>query len=834
MATTEQVAARITRAGLEGDGVASRLFELLWKRDLLSDSSLALRIPDTIIFKYNAPSLWYFTSVDGTIKRKCKAKVNNEYIAKEFLKRASPSGIAASYITTLPDSGPCIGGGPGEGSVGTRTTVEYLDREGLQAFLFDRQRVRSDGILQRFVEPKNGHNNMVRALWSPKVCLLERRVNHLRLSDSRYDIYERAVTFEGADCHSEVTPVRGPALVTKVHEIADSIVQHVAAVTNDRMKISRLALNFKVDDKDRLWLLFASSVRLRDELTRRESAGQADVLTRQGLSNTPLEAHTVLQVPDHVRRARTTSHACPVALQRTCRCPTCDERVEAGCLFDLSYKLLVDYGERQLAARQRASGAAEAEGDVAAAAAWEAEAEAAAEVPEALRKLHPRLTAEEYARCRHDVAFLYKAAAVCESCFLRFSRPQLGVASAFPAGGGDAKGAACVVVEDEAGAISVEVPLLGMQKLDPERLRLRRHATLQKICSRRAEEDEWWEEQAREKAQQARVKQWRAKSCPKLPSWSPRSAGPTLQPPAPVLANRPRPPEETAPLWSAVQCLRQPDPALEPPQRVRRRVPPLRGEPYLREVQAFAARCAGRAAEVLGPAAYEAAANAVSLLHPSPRAVAKAAKAAAKAANEQVQGVQQDLGARVDASGKGRRSCADQGHLQRDGDEPGLDLEAGEDSDGPDDVLEESEGDPIVAELWGKWPPSCGSRGGARSGTPTTRPPSQGEPALSGPSSYPCSRPSTRTSSRGKSPATASGVQQQQQQQQHAAARQRLRAGRPHSSPQVGRSAGMALDAAPQQRPNSSPGVNPGFRRAVSLRAAQGSSPHGADAGGTD
>ncbi|CAE8642741.1 unnamed protein product, partial [Polarella glacialis] len=83
------------------------------------------------------------------------------------------------------------------------------------------------------------------------VCMLERRVNRLRMADTRYDMYERAVTFEGPDFHSEVVPVRGAAPVAKVHEIAESIVQHVAAVTNDRMKISRLALNFKVDHKDR-------------------------------------------------------------------------------------------------------------------------------------------------------------------------------------------------------------------------------------------------------------------------------------------------------------------------------------------------------------------------------------------------------------------------------------------------------------------------------------------------------------------------------------------------------------------------------------------------------
>jgi hypothetical protein len=38
---------------------------------------------------------------------------------------------------------------------------------------------------------------VIRALWSPKVCLLERRQNIRKLMDTRFSIYERAVTYEG-------------------------------------------------------------------------------------------------------------------------------------------------------------------------------------------------------------------------------------------------------------------------------------------------------------------------------------------------------------------------------------------------------------------------------------------------------------------------------------------------------------------------------------------------------------------------------------------------------------------------------------------------------------
>lgn len=309
--------------------------------------------------------------------------------------------------------------------------------------------------------------------------------------------------------------------------------------------------------------------------------------------------------------------------------------------------------------------------------------------------------------------------------------------------------------------------------------------------------------------EEAKQKQWRAKSCPRLPSWNRASSGATVPPPAPVLASQPRPPQGAAPFWSAVQALRQPDLTAEPPPRRSRRMPPLRGEPYLKEVQAFAARCAGRAAEVLGPAAYEAAANAASILQAS----AATGAARSRAAEQE----RRDLDAvpqrpeQTAAEEPAHDSAPPTRHAS-----PGLQLATTEDSDGPDDVLEESEGDPIVAELWDKWPPTCDSRGGARSGTPTTRPPSQGEPALSGLSSRPGSRPSTRTSSRGKSPAAASA--------QQLAALQHLRAARPRSSPQVGHEANGARPAH-SQRPLSSPDVNRGFRRALSLRGPGGGGP---------
>lgn len=571
----EESALDFIRGCLEGDGVASQLFELLWKKDLCNELSGALRIPDTVLYKCNIPSVWYFTSVDGTIKRKTKAKVNREHIYEEFTKKKCPSGIVASYIVDLPVSQSLeVEGQDSDSQEDVRTTIEYLDHDGLRDFLFNRQREVRDGILQRFIAPKGDSSNMLRAMWSPKVTLLERRVNRLKLSDTRYDMYERAVTFEGPDFHSDIQPVRGSQLISTVHEIADSMVEHVGVVTNDRIHISRLALNFKIDDRDRLWLLFASSVRLRDELERSNEKDRSE-MTRQGLANMPLELHTMLQVPDNVRRARTVGR--PVTLQKSNQCPTCSHQVEEACLFEVPYKVVIQHHERCLETSK---------GDP--------------QVPEVLRQLHPRLGIEEFQRLRHDVAFLYKTASVCEECYLDFSSPQLGPAlpaekywrnlNSVKACARDCGGENF----EDAHADVDNKHIVGTQDLDPEKVRSRRNTTLRKIVQQR--EESIWEDHA-----QKRKVQKRSASCPKLftlleahpPALASRPPAPPREPQPPGVQQQ----QQLASMHRLANC--RPREAEEQPRRPQK-VPPLKGDPYLRELQTFASLAEGRMVEVLG------------------------------------------------------------------------------------------------------------------------------------------------------------------------------------------------------------------------------------------
>jgi len=69
----------------------------------------------------------------------------------------------------------------------------------LDKFLDEKNNIIEDGILQKFEDPKGEHNFMIRVVWSPKICTFEKKINKHVFNDMRFNIYEKAVTFDGEE-----------------------------------------------------------------------------------------------------------------------------------------------------------------------------------------------------------------------------------------------------------------------------------------------------------------------------------------------------------------------------------------------------------------------------------------------------------------------------------------------------------------------------------------------------------------------------------------------------------------------------------------------------------
>lgn len=223
---------------------------------------------------------WYFM-LQGMIRMKSKEKLTFEHIKEAFLRKIPPCGIVACFITsrTKEDGTP-------------ENVFRYMDKEKFSKRLTLAKSINSivdfidtrnqlyTGILQKFVQPKGEYNckwqffiwiwksnwfadwkAVIRAIWSPKLIMYEKKESIKKINDLRYDFYERVFTFEAEDFHSKtgspvhwldkltticlLVPLRGYVLPNKLQRICHNIAQV------ERTFFRHLTTNF-----DSMWWTF--------------------------------------------------------------------------------------------------------------------------------------------------------------------------------------------------------------------------------------------------------------------------------------------------------------------------------------------------------------------------------------------------------------------------------------------------------------------------------------------------------------------------------------------------------------------------------------------------
>jgi hypothetical protein len=424
---------------LNDDGICEDFFNLLWIRDELNFGP-AINIPDTVIFKYGQPTHWYFTATDGRIKRKNRQNLINARIEEAFSKYILGYDVVATFISLATERNP-------ETGKSQPSTVQFLDKAALNEFLYSSKKDCS-GILQRFVDPKGNKNELIRGIWSPKICLLERTENIHFLHDLRFGLYERCVTCEGPDYYSVSTPLRGPVLAGQIQKICESVVSHVAEVTYNQKKITRIVINFKVDSRDKIWLLYTTSIRCDDDtviIPMPESQSQK-------IERKLLNINSVLTLPSSVNLNPYKSYGKIIPRARV-RCISCGNETLDNMRHPVTYKSVLKHFEHLLHIVKTIAKGQFKEKKVT----WPPDKElidAAGGVgfgclelisdvddianakkgltnnvfdsdqltiPPIIRYLHPKLNAATYNRCKMDPLFLHKTVHVCEPCYLVYA-----------------------------------------------------------------------------------------------------------------------------------------------------------------------------------------------------------------------------------------------------------------------------------------------------------------------------------------------------------------------------------------------------------------------------
>lgn len=438
------------------DGVTDDLFKLLWARDELNFSPM-VNVPDTILYKYGQPVCWYFTSVNGHVKRKNKQNLISAKIEEAFNKHILGYDVIAYFISmpVVDHDSSNNNNSTSQPQEAAPTVIEYLDREALKNFLYN-HRKDVNGILQRFIEPKSTRNEIIRGIWSPKLCLLERAENIHELHDRRYGLYERCVVYEGPDYYFTSAPLRGPVLSGQIQKHCESIVSHIGEVTFGQKQITRIVLNFKVDSRDKIWLLYSTSIRCVDMLEYNPSSSLFGGTER---ARSLLNIDSVISLSDKVHLNPKKSYD---KIQPRIRkpCLSCSKEELEEMRHPITYKCIIKHYDhvvhlmkRSTSPTKRAAASRNGSKSSDEVVMWPPDQELVdaaggvgfgcldqgddshnkhqklkflkdLQVPPIIATLHPKLNSDTYVRCKDDPLFLNKTVHVCEACYLVFAEFQ--------------------------------------------------------------------------------------------------------------------------------------------------------------------------------------------------------------------------------------------------------------------------------------------------------------------------------------------------------------------------------------------------------------------------
>lgn len=357
------------------DGLLDIIYQFAWQKIPPNSTTTFFNIPDTVIYKYQQPRFWYFTSKDGTIKKRSPNKLKTDIIKEYFTKNISPSEIVAWFMY-IEDN---------------KKVVEFLNKENFNHFLYARKKT-DEGILQKFIDPKGARNSMIQVIWLQKFIFFELRENKKNLYDTRFDLYERAVTFEGEEFHCESKQLCSEKLQESLYNLISRFASHIYEATSTKLEISRMALFFKQAKDGKLWFIRACSVRCRDPFDDSIRQPHSRKLNKYEIDiRDPISIYPDIHLPDTVNIHKfSLAPQTAMALQKTVLCRNCSSPKEVDKMCEISYRLIIEITPQGV-------------------------------MPKLLRKIHNQMNPVEYEKLKHNPLFLSKQTLVCDFCFLKYT-----------------------------------------------------------------------------------------------------------------------------------------------------------------------------------------------------------------------------------------------------------------------------------------------------------------------------------------------------------------------------------------------------------------------------
>ena len=284
-------------------------------------------------------------------------------------------------------------------------------------------------------------------MWTPKLCLQERRRTKQDLHDTRFALYERAITFDGPENHSVSVPLRGTVLAGRVQRICNEISNHISNVLmqedstmESKSRVAKMVVNFKMDGNGRLWILWSDSVRLEtipcDTASILSKVDPISPLQDHALE--PLNINTIVELAPSTKLSQVPNHRANLKLSnkmKVASCPSCNREDFEQHFQPVPYKTIIQHFDATLEMLRshdeshpskvwppedrfiRAAGGV-GFGKLKVTTNHDKDSQS---IPPVIRHIHPKLRAKGFQMYQDDPSFLLKTCNVCEDCCLGYN-----------------------------------------------------------------------------------------------------------------------------------------------------------------------------------------------------------------------------------------------------------------------------------------------------------------------------------------------------------------------------------------------------------------------------
>jgi len=243
-------------------------------------------------------------------------------------------------------------------------------------------------------------------------------------------MYERVVTYEGPEMYSETVNLKGDFLAGKLGETCKNIVGHVQRVSEYNTNIQRMNFMFKIDDRDRVWFLWSTSIRIDDRL------GKVSCCNKRKELIDPINMRALYSLPGNVKLGPS---ECKEKSKHLNKCVSCEIEISSFHeMHPVPYKTIIEHFEvvqslmksnegnnkdKSLPSRKAIIEAAGGVGfgNLRDPSNQKRDWEHSDIIPPVIRRMHTRLKIPGYRRYRKDPIFLHRTCQVCEACFLAYS-----------------------------------------------------------------------------------------------------------------------------------------------------------------------------------------------------------------------------------------------------------------------------------------------------------------------------------------------------------------------------------------------------------------------------